>query len=155
MTNLSLTKETGRQSLTRDLRFFSFDHSVRRTHNEFAGRIEPTQNFVPTENGDDGDGHGTHVAGTAAGSTYGVARGATVVPVKVLDSNGSGDYAWIIAAIDSVTQQHQQNPGQRSVMNLSLGGPQFQALDTAVEAAMSAGVVAIVAAGNESKCNAR
>lgn len=100
---------------------------------------------------DDGNGHGTHVAGTVAAidnevGVVGVAAGATVVPVKVLDGNGSGSYSGVIAGVDFVGA----NAGNGDVANMSLGGPISQALDDAVVAASQNGVKFALAAGNES-----
>lgn len=100
---------------------------------------------------DDGNGHGTHVAGTIGAldnnvGVIGVAAGATVVPVKVLDSRGSGSYSGVIAGVDFVAANGK--PGD--VANMSLGGPVSQALDDAVVAAASQGIKFVLAAGNES-----
>jgi hypothetical protein len=100
---------------------------------------------------DDGNGHGTHVAGTIAAvdnnqGVIGVAAGATVIPVKVLDSRGSGSYSGVIAGVDHVGA----NGSNGDVANMSLGGPTSQALDDAVLAASSNGVKFVLAAGNES-----
>ncbi|RDV11979.1 S8 family peptidase [Pontibacter diazotrophicus] len=99
---------------------------------------------------DDGNGHGTHVAGTIAAidntiGVIGVAAGATVVPVKVLDSRGSGSYSGVIAGVDYVAV----NGAPGDVANMSLGGPVSQALDDAVVAAASKGVFFALAAGND------
>ena len=100
---------------------------------------------------DDGNGHGTHVAGTIAAvdnnqGVIGVAAGATVVPVKVLDSRGSGSYSGVIAGVDHVGA----NGSNGDVANMSLGGPTSQALDDAVLSASSNGIKFVLAAGNES-----
>ena len=100
---------------------------------------------------DDGNGHGTHVAGTVAAidnseGVIGVAAGATVVPVKVLDSRGSGSYSGVIAGVDHVGA----NGSNGDVANMSLGGPTSQALDDAVLAASSNGIKFVLAAGNSS-----
>ncbi|NNF19348.1 MAG: S8 family serine peptidase [Flavobacteriaceae bacterium] len=102
------------------------------------------------KNLDDGNGHGTHVAGTVAAidnevGVVGVAAGATVVPVKVLDSRGSGSYSGVIQGVDFVGA----NGSNGDVANMSLGGPVSQALDAAVIAASSS-VKFALAAGNES-----
>jgi hypothetical protein len=99
---------------------------------------------------DDGNGHGTHVAGTVAAinnsiGVVGVAAGALVVPVKVLDSRGSGSYSGVIAGVNYVGA----NGGTGDVANMSLGGPVSQALDDAVLAASSK-VKFAIAAGNSS-----
>lgn len=99
----------------------------------------------------DGNGHGTHVAGTVAAidngvGVIGVAAGATVIPVKVLDSRGSGSYSGVIAGIDHVAA----NGANGDVANMSLGGGYSQAVNDAVESAASTGVKFALAAGNES-----
>ncbi|MDF2157420.1 S8 family peptidase [Algoriphagus sp. CAU 1675] len=99
----------------------------------------------------DGNGHGTHVSGTVAAidnsiGVVGVAAGATVVPVKVLDSRGSGSYSGVIAGVDFVTA----NGSNGDVANMSLGGPASAALDDAVAAMGQAGIKVALAAGNES-----
>lgn len=102
-------------------------------------------------NTDDGNGHGTHVAGTIAAidntqDVVGVAAGATVVPVKVLDSRGSGSYSGVIAGVDHVAA----NASAGDCANMSLGGPVSQELDDAVEAAaQSSGAYFVLAAGND------
>ena len=99
---------------------------------------------------DDGNGHGSHVAGTIAAidnsiGVIGVAPGATVIPIKVLDSRGSGSYSGVIAGIEHVAA----NGGSGDVANMSLGGPVSQAVDDAVIAAQSSGVIFVLAAGND------
>ncbi|WP_299758627.1 S8 family serine peptidase [uncultured Pontibacter sp.] len=99
---------------------------------------------------DDGNGHGTHVAGTIGAKNnsegvLGVAYDATVVAVKVLDSRGSGSYSGVIAGVDYVAA----NGKSGDVANMSLGGPVSQALDDAVVAAASKGIKFALAAGNE------
>lgn len=101
---------------------------------------------------DDGNGHGTHVAGTIAAidntiGVIGVAAGATVIPVKVLDSRGSGSYSGVIAGVDWVGA----NGNAGDVANMSLGGPVSDALDAAVLEAAGKGIWFSLAAGNESK----
>lgn len=101
---------------------------------------------------DDGNGHGSHVAGTIAAlnndlGVIGVAPGATVIPVKVLDSRGSGSYSGVIAGVDHVGA----NGNAGDVANLSLGGPISDALDDAVIAASDKGIWFALAAGNSSE----
>lgn len=103
------------------------------------------------QSADDGNGHGTHVAGTIAAinndiGVIGVAPGATVIPVKVLDSRGSGSYSGVIAGVDHVAAYG--NSGD--VANMSLGGPTSDALDQAVLSASQQGIKFVLAAGNES-----
>ncbi len=118
-------------------------------HVEFVGRLSTGFDAI-TAGGqaNDCDGHGSHTASTAAGTTYGVAKQATIHPVRVLDCTGSGSYSQVIAGINWVTQDHQAHPGQRSVANMSLGGPLDPATNNAVAASIAAGVVYAVSAGN-------
>jgi len=104
-----------------------------------------------SKSADDGNGHGTHVAGTIAAldndiDVVGVAAGASIVAVKVLDSRGSGAYSDVIAGVDYVAA----NASVGEAANMSLGGPTSQALDDAIKAAADAGVMMAVAAGNDS-----
>ncbi|MFF0749502.1 S8 family peptidase [Streptomyces sp. NPDC004267] len=123
------------------------DTGVRISHKDFGGRA--SYGFDAVDNDDtaqDGNGHGTHVAGTIAGSTYGIAKKAKIVAVRVLDDNGSGTTEQVVAGIDWVTKNH-KGP---SVANMSLGGGADPALDDAVRKAIASGVTFGVAAGNES-----
>ncbi|WP_406181649.1 S8 family serine peptidase [Streptomyces sp. NBC_01006] len=126
---------------------YVIDTGIRTTHKDFGGRA--TSGFDAVDNddkADDGNGHGTHVAGTIAGTAHGVAKKAKLVAVRVLDDNGSGTTEQVVAGIDWVTQHH-SGP---SVANMSLGGGADEALDEAVRRAIASGVTFAVAAGNES-----
>ncbi|MEU9297412.1 S8 family peptidase [Streptomyces sp. NPDC048266] len=126
---------------------YVIDTGVRISHQDFGGRA--THGFDAVDNddtADDGNGHGTHVAGTIAGTSHGVAKKSKVVAVRVLDDNGSGTTEQVVAGIDWVTQNH-SGP---SVANMSLGGGADEALDAAVKRAIASGVTFAVAAGNES-----
>ncbi|HET9656720.1 MAG TPA: S8 family peptidase [Kineosporiaceae bacterium] len=140
---------------------YVLDTGLRGTHQDFAGRVGTGINFTSHANLDnprsavdpadtsDCDGHGTHVAGTIGGTTYGVAKGVTVVPVRVLDCTGSGTLSSVIAGVDWVTAHH-SGP---SVANMSLGADADSstvALDDAVRASITAGVTYTLAAGNDS-----
>ncbi|MFC9620676.1 S8 family serine peptidase [Streptomyces sp. NPDC056930] len=126
---------------------YVIDTGVRTTHNEFEGRAASGYDAVDNDDSaDDGNGHGTHVAGTIAGATYGVAKKAKIVAVRVLDDSGSGTTEQVVAGIDWVTANH-EGP---SVANMSLGGGADEALDAAVQKAIASGVTFAVAAGNES-----
>jgi subtilisin family serine protease len=116
------------------------------THNEFGGRAYIGFDAIEDGgNGNDGHGHGTHVAGTIGGTTYGVAKGVHLYAVRVLDNNGDGTYSQVIAGIDWVTANH-IDP---AVANMSLAGPRDMAVDAAVRTSIAAGVTYCVAAGNE------
>ncbi|MET9882409.1 S8 family peptidase [Streptomyces sp. NPDC006430] len=126
---------------------YIIDTGVRITHTEFGGRASYGYDAIDNDNtAQDGHGHGTHVAGTVAGTSYGVAKKAKIVGVRVLDNNGSGTTAQVVAGIDWVTQ-HAVKP---AVANMSLGGGADSALDTAVRNSIASGITYGVAAGNES-----
>lgn len=126
------------------------DTGIRTTHEEFTGRIGSTADFVGDGGtGEDCNGHGTHVASTAAGTLYGMAKAATLHAVRVLDCGGSGSYAGVIAGIDHVRNDCATRSGP-CVANMSLGGGFSQSLNDAVDAAVAAGVSFAVAAGNDS-----
>ncbi|MEU3747725.1 MULTISPECIES: S8 family peptidase [Streptomyces] len=126
---------------------YVIDTGVRISHQDFGGRAAHGFDAVDNDQtADDGNGHGTHVAGTIAGTAHGVAKKAKVVAVRVLDDNGSGTTEQVVAGIDWVTQNH-SGP---SVANMSLGGGADEALDAAVQRAIASGVTFAVAAGNES-----
>ncbi|MBB2947444.1 subtilisin family serine protease [Actinoplanes lutulentus] len=115
-------------------------------HQDFGGRASYGYDAVDNDAvAQDGNGHGTFVAGVAAGSTYGVAKSASVVGVRVLNNSGSGTTAGVIAGIDWVTAN--AVPG-RSVANLSLGGGASTTLDAAVRRSITAGIPYAIAAGN-------
>jgi len=125
-------------------------------HSEFEGRAIFGFNAITNEGPDDGNGHGTHVAGTIGGLTYGVAKKVTLVAVKVLSSGGSGSWAGVVAGVDFVTKDHQARGADAlSVSNMSLGGGKTPTLDAAVVASVEAGVNHVVAAGNDgtNACN--
>ncbi|UGY94240.1 S8 family peptidase [Streptomyces gobiensis] len=126
---------------------YVIDTGVRISHSDFEGRAEYGFDAVDgDEEADDGNGHGTHVAGTIAGAEHGVAKKARVVAVRVLDDDGSGTTEGVIAGIDWVTE----NADGSSVANMSLGGGADEALDAAVRKSIEAGITYGVAAGNES-----
>ena len=126
---------------------YVIDTGVRISHKDFGGRAAHGFDAVDNDDSaDDGNGHGTHVAGTIAGTAHGVAKKAKVVAVRVLDDNGSGTTEQVVAGIDWVTKNH-KGP---SVANMSLGGGADEALDEAVRKAIASGVTFAVAAGNES-----
>ncbi|PBP16322.1 cuticle-degrading serine protease [Diplocarpon rosae] len=113
-------------------------------HSEFGSRATWGANFVDSDD-TDGNGHGTHCAGTIAGSTYGVAKLANLVAVKVLDANGEGSTAGVIQGISYVGDNAEAN----SVLSMSLGGGVSTTLNTAVRNAIGNGVTVVAAAGND------
>ena len=137
---------------------FIIDTGIRSTHSEFGGRVDTAKGFTAITDGngvEDCNGHGTHVAGTVGGSTYGVAKNVTLVPVRVLDCTGSGSTSGVIAGVEHVANWAKGNTSADAVANMSLGGGAYSLLDTAVNNAVAANVVMAVAAGNNNAnaCN--
>ncbi|GAA2551607.1 hypothetical protein GCM10010435_22240 [Winogradskya consettensis] len=125
---------------------YVIDTGITITHQDFGGRASYGYDAVDGDNvAQDGNGHGTFVAGVAVGSTYGIAKSANVVGVRVLDNNGSGTTAGVIAGIDWVTANATRGT---SVANLSLGGGTSTTLDAAVRRSIAAGIPYAIAAGN-------
>jgi subtilisin family serine protease len=133
------------------------DTGLNPTHGEFTGRTATGASFV-TDTGypgtADGNGHGTHVGSTTAGTTYGVAKKATLIAVKVLSASGSGSTTGVTNGVNWVAT-NAASRNRKSVANMSLGGSASAALDTAVNNAVNAGIFFAVAAGNENQnaCN--
>ncbi|KAH8144906.1 uncharacterized protein LAJ45_11112 [Morchella importuna] len=126
------------------------DTGVLTTHNDFGGRAVWGYNAVSGSSNTDANGHGTHVAGTIAGTTYGIAKKATIIAVKVLGDDGSGTNAGVIAGINWVASNAQSNGRTtKSVANMSLGGSYSAAVNSAVNNAVAAGITFAVAAGND------
>jgi subtilisin family serine protease len=131
---------------------YILDTGVRLTHGEFGGRATSGYDFIDKDtDASDCQGHGTHVAGTVAGATYGVAKQAKIVSVRVLGCDGNGSYSAIIAGVDWVTK----NAVKPAVANMSLGGSASASLDTAIKNSIASGVTYALAAGNENQnaCN--
>ncbi|WP_459794099.1 S8 family serine peptidase, partial [Arthrobacter sp. AD-310] len=123
------------------------DSGVLAGHTEFGGRVASGWTAVNDGRGSsDCNGHGTHVSGVVAGKTYGVAKAATIVPVRVLDCNGLGYMSDIIAGLDWIASDHKANTP--AVANLSLGGTASTMVDSAVRGIIADGVTVSVAAGN-------
>lgn len=124
---------------------FIVDTGIRADHTEFAGRVLPGYSVIADGNGtEDCNGHGTHVSGTVGGTTWGVAKGVGLVPVRVLDCSGSGSWSGVIAGLDWVAS----STLRPAVANLSLGGAASSTVDAAVAGAVAQGVTVVVAAGN-------
>jgi subtilisin family serine protease len=125
---------------------YIIDTGILTSHTDFGGRAVAGYDVI-TSGGSaiDGNGHGTHVAGTVGGTTYGVAKGTRLIAVRVLDNSGSGSNSGVIAGIDWVTNDHTTRP---AVANMSLGGGISTTLDAAVKRSILDGVTYCVAAGN-------
>lgn len=128
------------------VKVYIIDTGIRFDHAEFSGRASSGFDAVDGGAADDCHGHGTHVAGTVGGTTYGVAKNVTLVAVRVLNCSGSGTTSGVIAGIDWVTADH--SAGQPAAANMSLGGGASTALDDAVINSINDGVTYGVAAGN-------
>ncbi|WP_305786361.1 S8 family peptidase [Symbioplanes lichenis] len=126
-----------------DVTAYIVDTGIRYSHSDFGGRASLGHDAIGGY-GNDCNGHGTHVAGTVGGATYGVAKQVTLVGVRVLNCSGAGTTAGVIAGVNWVTA-HAVRP---AVANLSLGVPASAALDAAVTASIDAGITYTLAAGN-------
>jgi subtilisin family serine protease len=127
---------------------YVIDTGLYLSHSEFSGRVPASWTGINDGNGvNDCNGHGTHVAGTVAGTTYGVAKRADVIPVRVVECDGSGWNSTAIAGIDWAVAHHVA--GQPAVMNLSIGGFTSDSFDQAVQSAVNDGITVVAAAGND------
>jgi len=132
---------------------YIIDTGVLATHSQFGSRVGSGYTSISDGRGTtDCNGHGTHVAGTVGGSTYGVAKSVSLRPVRVLDCQGSGTNSGVIAGVDWATGNHAA--GTPAVANMSLGGGVSSALDTAVNNSINDGISYAVAAGNDNGANA-
>ncbi|SCU80142.1 LAFA_0B07734g1_1 [Lachancea sp. 'fantastica'] len=140
---------------------YVIDTGINVDHNDFDGRAVWGKTIPTNDLDQDGNGHGTHCAGTIASKHYGVAKNAEVVAVKVLRSNGSGSMSDVVKGVEFAAKSHQdavksnKKGFKGSTANMSLGGGKSPALDLAVNAAVKAGLHFAVAAGNENQdaCN--
>lgn len=131
---------------------YVIDTGIYTAHAQFSGRASVGYDAIGDgQNGQDCNGHGTHVSGTIGGKTFGVAKGVKLVAVRVLDCTGHGSWSQVIAGVDWVTYNH-NGP---SVANMSLGGGFTQSLNDSVSASIARGVTYVVAAGNDGNdsCN--
>ena len=150
--NLPLNSTYNADGNAQGVPVYVVDTGVLASHQDFAGRVKAGYTAVSDGNGTtDCNGHGTHVAGTIAGTKYGIAKSASIIPVRVLDCNGSGTTSTVIAGLDWVASQNPRN----AVVNLSLGGGTSTALDDAINRVVNKDIVVVVAAGNNNAdaCN--
>jgi subtilisin family serine protease len=127
---------------------YVLDTGIRITNKDFGGRARDGYDAIDNDNkAQDCNGHGTHVAGTIGGASYGVAKDVKLVGVRVLDCQGSGSYSAIIKGIDWVTR----NAQKPAVANMSLGGTTSATLNDAVKRSIASGITYAVAAGNDNK----
>lgn len=127
---------------------YIIDTGIRVSHSEFGGRATAVFDAIGDgQNGNDCNGHGTHVAGTVGGTVYGVAKSVRLYAVRVLNCSGSGSNSGVIAGVDWV----RRNARRPAVANMSLGGGVSSALDTAVNNAINVGITFVLAAGNSNR----
>ncbi|GLC28065.1 ricin-type beta-trefoil lectin domain protein [Roseisolibacter agri] len=130
---------------------YILDTGINTGHVEFGGRAVAGYDAITSGGGAaDCNGHGTHVAGTVGGATYGVAKNVRLVAVRVLDCSGNSAGSSLMAGMDWVTRQKQASPSTPMVANMSLVGAASSSFDQAVQNMINAGVTAVVAAGNSS-----
>ncbi|MGR6316435.1 S8 family serine peptidase [Micromonospora soli] len=142
--NLPLNSSYTYPNTASNVRAYIIDTGILFGHNDFGGRAVSGFDAVDGGSADDCNGHGTHVAGTVGGSSYGVAKGVQLVGVRVLNCQGSGTTAQVVSGIDWVTQ----NAVKPAVANMSLGGSADSSIDTAVTNSINSGITYAVAAGN-------
>ena len=124
------------------------DTGIRSDHQDLYGRVAPGfTSFTDGGGTEDCNGHGTHVAGLIGGTVYGVAKGVTLVPVRVVDCTGAGMASDVIAGLDWIINDHLTS-GTPAVVNMSLSGPASSAVDQVVNNVFLAGMTTVVAAGN-------
>lgn len=124
------------------------DTGINSKHVDFSGRLRPGFSSIKgSKSTEDCNGHGTHVAGSAAGTLYGLAKKALIVPIRVLNCQGSGTYSGIISGLNWIAKNAPKN--SKTVANMSLGGGFSSTLNTAVTNLINSGVQVVVAAGNE------
>lgn len=146
--NLPLDRSYQSPAAGASVNAYVIDTGINIRNVEFQGRSSHGFDFVDGDSdSSDCNGHGTHVAGSIGAATYGVAKSAKLIGVRVLDCQGSGTISGVIAGIEWVTVNHVKP----AVANMSLGGGASQAIDDAVRASIESGVTYVVAAGNENR----
>jgi subtilisin family serine protease len=134
----------------RGVNVYIIDTGIYIAHSDFGGRAKwgYTASDINPPGEYDGNGHGTHCASTAAGTYYGVSKGATLIAVKCLGDGGGGSWSGVIESIEWVANEHRKNPNIKSVGSMSLGGGKQQSCNDATIGATMVGVVMAAAAGN-------
>jgi subtilisin family serine protease len=145
--NLPLSGSFSSSGSGQGVSVYVVDTGIDAGHSEFSGRVLSGFDAIGgTDGRTDCNGHGTHVAGTIASTSFGVAKTANLVPVKVLACDGSGSYSGVIAGLDWIVKT--RSIGQKAVVNMSLGGGASSSLDAAVSSVIASGIAVVVAAGN-------
>ena len=149
--NLPLNQSYTYPNTASNIHAYVIDTGIRFDHVDFGGRAVSGFDAVDGGTADDCNGHGTHVAGTVGGTSYGVAKSVALVAVRVLNCSGSGTTTGVVAGINWVTS----NAIRPAVANMSLGGGASSSIDTAVRNSVSSGITYAVAAGNDgaNACN--
>ncbi|KFY95516.1 hypothetical protein V500_02743 [Pseudogymnoascus sp. VKM F-4518 (FW-2643)] len=148
-TSPGLEEYTYDSSAGKGTTIYVIDTGIHIDHEEFEGRAKWGVNFIAGSVDDDEDGHGTHVAGIAAGKTYGVASEANLVAIRVLDANGDGKSSDVLAGMQwAADAAEYKNQTGKSVINMSLGANYSEAFNKATEAIIARGIVVVAAAGN-------
>ena len=142
--NLPLSTTYSYTNTGTGVRAYIIDTGIRFAHSQFSGRATSGYDAIDGGSADDCNGHGTHVAGTVGGSTYGIAKNVSLIAVRVLDCGGSGSWSGVIAGMDWVANNHVKP----AVANMSLGGGASTAVDNALKNLIAKGVTVGVAAGN-------
>ncbi|HBK56236.1 MAG TPA: serine protease [Xanthomonadales bacterium] len=135
-----------------NVRAYVIDTGILASHTDFGGRVSGGATAISDGRGtSDCNGHGTHVAGTIGGATWGIAKQVRLVPVRVFGCTGGAANSTIVSAMDWVRTNHVKP----AVVNMSLGGPAASTIDTAANNLINAGVTLVVAAGNDNQnaCN--
>ncbi|MEU9231494.1 S8 family peptidase [Streptomyces subrutilus] len=127
---------------------YVIDTGINTRHQEFGGRARAGYNGLFLTGSGDCNGHGTHVAATVGGQTYGVAKGVSLVSVKVADCRGAGRLSAMVGGIEWMVKHAARTPATPAVANMSMGGTRSYALEGAVARAVAAGITFVVAAGN-------
>ncbi|KAF9301707.1 hypothetical protein BGZ74_006361 [Mortierella antarctica] len=130
---------------------YVIDTGINTNHVEFEGRATMGANFINSSSNTDENGHGTHVAGTIGGKTFGAAKNVTLVGAKVLAADGRGTFAEIVAGMDWVALPAR---GTKAVVNVSLGGGKSRSLGAAADRIFNAGIALVVAVGNDANADA-